>query len=393
MHSLLQPVIGNLTLTFAIVGSLTISARGEIDEELAASPPVNEEKRSFHDPLDGCFDLSEFIKEPLGFVPVVMPITEPAVGYGAGGALVFISPNEPTSSGQYVRPNLTLLGGMATENGTRGYFGMHIGSWFEDKLQTRVAVYDVSANLDFYSIGDIDLNGDVGYNLDTRGIFLEGMYRVGDSKWMLGGSYDYSETKAKFDIPNLPGLSQLEKRNNFGGLSVIVDYDSRNNFFTPTGGVNFETKYTFFDPALGSDDEFQLLDLTLMNHHQWCDKWTFSLLASYQESFGDAPFYRQPYVSLRGVPMRKYQANRVAFSEAELRWQFLDRWSLLGFAGIGVTNDTNGLRENTDDVVAGGFGFRYLIAREVGLHMGADLAFSEETTAFYIQFGNAWMKE
>lgn len=43
-----------------------------------------------YDTEDGWFDLSEFLDTTYGFVPVVMPITEPAVGYGAVGALVFI---------------------------------------------------------------------------------------------------------------------------------------------------------------------------------------------------------------------------------------------------------------------------------------------------------------
>lgn len=33
---------------------------------------------------------------------------------------------------------------------------------------------------------------------------------------------------------------------------------------------------------------------------------------------------------------------------------------------------------------------RYLIAREHGLHMGLDLAYGEEGTAVYVQFGSAW---
>ena len=35
-------------------------------------------------------ELSEFIDRSYGFVPIVFPITEPAIGYGAGGGLMFI---------------------------------------------------------------------------------------------------------------------------------------------------------------------------------------------------------------------------------------------------------------------------------------------------------------
>jgi hypothetical protein len=40
--------------------------------------------------------------------------------------------------------------------------------------------------------------------------------------------------------------------------------------------------------------------------------------------------------------------------------------------------------------VAKGAGARYLIARQLGLFMGADVAWGPEETAFYLQVGSAW---
>jgi hypothetical protein len=42
----------------------------------------------FTDPQDGWFDVSDFLGKTYGFVPVIAPVTEPAVGYGATGALL-----------------------------------------------------------------------------------------------------------------------------------------------------------------------------------------------------------------------------------------------------------------------------------------------------------------
>lgn len=39
---------------------------------------------------DGWLDISGFLDQAYGFVPLAIPITEPAVGLGAVGALVFI---------------------------------------------------------------------------------------------------------------------------------------------------------------------------------------------------------------------------------------------------------------------------------------------------------------
>jgi hypothetical protein len=43
-------------------------------------------------------------------------------------------------------------------------------------------------------------------------------------------------------------------------------------------------------------------------------------------------------------------------------------------------------------VSAGGAGFRYLIARRYGLHVGMDVAGGADDTVFYVIFGNAWLR-
>jgi hypothetical protein len=86
-----------------------------------------------------------------------------------------------------------------------------------------------------------------------------------------------------------------------------------------------------------------------------------------------------------------HQGQYVAQSEAELRWQFTHRYSLVGFMGI-----ANAWNDGDDDsrgtVVAGGIGFRYELARRYGLHGGLDLAFGPEDPAIYITVGSAWMR-
>jgi hypothetical protein len=56
--------------------------------------------------------------------------------------------------------------------------------------------------------------------------------------------------------------------------------------------------------------------------------------------FGDAPFYLRPYITLRGAPIMRYQGDDVAQVEAELRWQFWNRFSAVGFAGFGARRGT-----------------------------------------------------
>ena len=109
-------------------------------------------------------------------------------------------------------------------------------------------------------------------------------------------------------------------------------------------------------------------------------------------SSGDVPFYLRPYISMRGIPVLRYQGERVAQLEAELRWQFWKRVSVVGFAGQGVAwNDFDRLDEQ-QSVLTGGVGLRYELAREYGIHAGIDVAFGPDTTAVYVQIGSAWAR-
>ncbi len=86
----------------------------------------------------------------------------------------------------------------------------------------------------------------------------------------------------------------------------------------------------------------------------------------------------------------RYQDNNVVVGELEGRYAINPRWSLIGFIGAGRTADSlNELRDAHTHGSVGG-GFRYLLARRLGLLGGMDVARGPEEWAFYIQVGQAW---
>jgi len=125
----------------------------------------------FFDPEDGWLDISGFLDTAYGFVPVVAPITEPAVGYGAVGALVFVDRRPRSPDGRPSRPNIAVLGAARTQNGTQGAFAAHLGTWREGRLRTLVGVADADVNLDFFGLGGDRLPQDleIGYTIAARG--------------------------------------------------------------------------------------------------------------------------------------------------------------------------------------------------------------------------------
>ena len=62
----------------------------------------------------------------------------------------------------------------------------------------------------------------------------------------------------------------------------------------------------------------------------------------------------------------------------KLRWNFYQRWSLVGVFGPGWPDGTKTDLDDPGAIPAGGGGFSYLIARRLGFQMGVDVAASEE---------------
>lgn len=85
-----------------------------------ATPDSTPTPSKFRSADDGWLDVSGFLDEKYGFLPVVIPITEPAVGYGAAVGLAFISQPLGQAKAGFGRPDITIVGGLATENGSWG---------------------------------------------------------------------------------------------------------------------------------------------------------------------------------------------------------------------------------------------------------------------------------
>jgi len=95
----------------------------------------------FTDPNDGMFDVSHWLAEKKGFFPVPIVITEPAVGFGLGGALVFLhdpltgrvpegetfDPQSKNAEGKLIPPSISAAFGMYTENESWFAGGAHLG--------------------------------------------------------------------------------------------------------------------------------------------------------------------------------------------------------------------------------------------------------------------------
>lgn len=363
----------------------------------------------FIDPQDGMFDVSHWLAERKGFFPIPIIITEPAVGFGLGAGLLFLhdplsgktadgetfDPQNVDDEGRLIPPSVSGLFGAYTENGTWFLGGAHMGVWKNDNIRYIGALAQASANLKFYGLdsGSGPSSNGLKFNIEPT-IFLQQIkFRLKGSDFFAGVEYLLLDSTIEFDfLSSLPiEIPSLKFDSRSASISLLLDYDSRDTLFTPSRGLSARIKGSFYREAFGSDNEFEKYNAYLKYFFPLTDSLVLGLRGEFDTLEGRAPFYEYPFVSMRGIPAMRYQGENVAVGEAEFRWNFTYRWSLILFGGLGATEGADFVPSSTDDTVySRGVGFRYFVARRFGAHAGVDIAKGPEDTAFYITFGQAW---
>lgn len=357
---------------------------------------AQEEKRklSFKDTLDGKLDASQFLDEYNGFVPIVMPITEPAVGYGAAGALIFVRrKRDETGIRKDLNPDIYGAGAMYTENKSYAFGGAYSGHWNEDKIRANFVAGYGSLNLKYYRT-DPDL-GELNFGMNVAATFIQAdiSHRLGKIPLYAGLRYSFAGSRVKFDIGNdveIPGVNDAFFDADFAGLAPLLSFDTRDYIFTPNKGVKADLMYVFNDKAFGGTVVFQRLNLHTIGYTPLSDNLIGGLRIHFQAASDDTPFYALPFIEMRGIPAMRYQGSRVYAIETEERYNFNLRWAAVGFAGVGKGVLPNQSWADSKTAWAVGGGFRYLLARVFNMYGGVDIARGNEDWAIYFTVGTNW---
>jgi hypothetical protein len=350
----------------------------------------------FVDPVDGAFDVDRWLASRYGFVPIVTPITEPAVGYGAGAGLIFIHGKplggEGASGGSAevdagqarrpIRPSLSAVMGMATSNGSWAAAAGHLGHWDGGRIRYLGGGGYASLELKSYLADGTPLH----FRLEAAPLIQDLTFTLPGTELAVGGRYVLAATQVRGDRGDAAQVPSRESKVLLSGLGPVLRWDGRDSIFSPNRGVRAEVSATWFAPWLGSDRDYWQARIKQVSYAPLAPWLVGALRLDLWLSGGDAPFWARPYVSLRGVPALRYQGQHVFVAETEERIDFTPRWSGVAFGGVGTNA---GAAQPTLAWGAGG-GFRYLIARQFGIRMGLDLARGPEETALYVVFGNAW---
>ena len=356
----------------------------------------------FVDPEDGMFDTSEWLLTHRGFLPVPMIITEPAVDNGLGLGLAFFheakktKPSEGEHSTGALPPSISAVFGAATGNDSWFAGGGHWGSWKNDSIRYLGGAGLTSVNLKFYGGGDSpNLSKGLNYNLDGWFLIQRASFRISNTPYFLGGEVTYFDSSNTFDIPpNITGIESWEFDIKNLGLGFVLEYDGRDNIFTPTQGLKIDYKNKLYvgEGALSRSYEYFMSEFSSLKYWKLSKDLNLGWRVEGDFSSGEVPFYALPFIYMRGIPMMRYQGNHVALTELEGRWNFTPRWSMLGFTGVGRTANLLSSFGSSTNRSTIGTGFRYLTARQLGMHAGIDIAKGPEEWVFYITIGSAWAR-
>ena len=357
---------------------------------------------SFKDSLDNAFDLSDYIIDANGFVPVPYIITEPAVG-GFGGALipVFIKKRPPyldSINGKLektiIPPDITGGIGAYTANNTWMLAGFRSGTLIKSRIKYIIGSGYGNINLSFYKTFDRLEEKELKFNIKVLPLFLQASKRIGFSRWYVGPKYLFLKTEVKYKGDKLlDSLGKtLEVNSTVSQLGAIIELDKRDNIFTPDRGLKVHLDVSRSDDFLGSDYEYWRVNYYMFAYKPLSRKLVGGFRLDGQQAFGEPPFFMLPYLSMRGLPAVRYQGKADILSEIEMRWDFVKRWSLMLFGGTGKAFDEWSNFSDADWITSYGTGFRYLLARKFRLRVGIDVARGPDTWAYYIVFGSNWVK-
>lgn len=185
----------------------------------------------------------------------------------------------------------------------------------------------------------------------------------------------------------------------FLGISQIIDSRNINTYTTKGAYIGFT--YSYAPNVFGSGNFYgSLVELNLKKFTSLNSKLVLGFNANYESLFGNsAPFHLLRQLGgdemMRGYYYGRYRDKNFIAAQAEIRYRFLPRFGLVGFAGGGSVYNNDGFKFS-ELKPSYGAGFRYFFDVQRGLSIRIDYGIGEKTTnekrqkGMYISLGEAF---
>ncbi len=394
-----------LALLILLASATTLVAQTTADS--TKTEKQTKKKISFRDSQDGAFDVSDWVIEYNGFIPMPFIVTEPALGgFGAALAPIFIKQHAPViinGKPHGVPPDVTVAFGGYTLNHSWAVGGGRMATIPKWGLRYKVMAAYANVNMDYYKTLNLPVQGETEFKFGINAKAIPVMLYLGklfkDPRWETGVQYTfaYTDIAPQPDFDNHPYIDSLigakDYHSKIGSLGFAGSFDKRDNTFTPNNGYKISLNFMWNNPVFGSDYKYSQIEGAAYWYIPVTKWWICGLRGDMQQVWGDIPFYIKPYLDMRGIPTMRYQGTTTMLVETEQRFDVYKRWSIIALLGTGKAFDGFSNFKNATLAYNYGTGFRYLIARKLGLRMGIDVAKSNDAWGYYFVFGSGWMRQ
>jgi outer membrane protein assembly factor BamA len=336
-------------------------------------------------------------EKKVGWAAVPSPSYNQVQGWGitvVGGVFYQLSKKDTISN-----PSSTFLYGTYAENGTwigaflqEGYFAKN--KWWYDILGVKG-----DFRFRYYqTIGDRELQIDYATDITiVKGNFLR-QIKTG----LYGGlHYKFSQFNTVFQLSNLPAeieLPQYSTSAQYAGIGLKVAYDNRDYTLNPSTGIFTDITTTHFRTGLGSDSDFDLVEMNFNYYYPINSKQVFASRFYGFIGIGEVPFEEQAILGfagprgndVRGYSSGRYRGQNLIDIQGEWRYSFYKKWGMVAFGSLSlVGNDGEEIAAN-GLLPAIGTGIRFMASVDKKVNIGLDVAAGKNDYGIYFVISEAF---
>ncbi|WP_051292706.1 BamA/TamA family outer membrane protein [Olivibacter sitiensis] len=331
-------------------------------------------------------------------LPALGYAQETGLEYGLSGVVNY----KMDRSDSLIRTSSLLLMGTLTEKG-QSYLKLQSDLW------TKGNTYHVLSLIrwrnfpfNFYGVGGDTHKADE--QLITQKLFSFNV--LGERKiapqYYAGLTFRYQQ----YDYVNNGSPGIFESGNFYGrdggklmAVGISQTFDNRNSNVYTTRGYQLQAIYSYAPDFFGGDNfTGSELSLNLKAFYPVFPKVTLGIQLTYDELFGNIPFYLYPQLGndevMRGYYQGRFRDKTLFTSQAELRYRFVNRFAIVAFGGAGTVYSSKFVLSGLKPSFGGGiryfFDINHNSSVRIDYAVGEKRAGEPRQSGVYLSLGEAF---
>ncbi|MFA0441294.1 BamA/TamA family outer membrane protein [Vibrio sp. 10N.286.49.B1] len=300
--------------------------------------------------------------------------------------------------------SMFLIGNYVDSETGYGLRANHNLFWNNNDIQFRGAWEAGSQGKHYWGVGyddaqDFEFGETTQYKATVNNYDGALIFRMVDN-WFVGPSIRVNYFKPTTDPDSAildSNYNEFKDKPFTWGLGATLQYDSRDVVVNAWSGSLFRAEALAFSEALGSQAEYQKLNVDFRHYYSIEEGRVIAVLSQYQQAFGDVPYYDMPELgganSMRGYYQGQYRDRTTAEVTAEYRHTFRRDNGALSAHGMTVWTGVGAVGESVEDlsghaIISYGVGYRYELQPRMNIRL--DLGMGKHGSAFYFNFTEAF---